>query len=228
MLMLDFDFIAPLSPNVISTLIVVGVLSIVFIAVGLIVDKMDPKKTPKGFLFVCVTIVDVFNNFIKEYLSGKKHNFFGPYLFTILVFLAFANTIALFGLKPPLANLGVAMSFTIMTFFALNIAAFKYTGIKGKLKSLIGPVAPIAPLMLPINLIGEISSPLTMGLRLFGNLMSGLVIGTMVYTALHWSFGVFAAIFVHAIFDIFFGLIQAFVFFMLSVVNISIAADATA
>lgn len=227
MTMLDFKLFAPLSPNVVSTLIVVGILSLVFIVIGLAVDRLDPKKTPKGFMFVCITVVDVFNRFLKEHLSGKKHRFFAPYLFTILVFLAFANTIALVGLKPPLANLGVAMSFTVMTFFALNIAEFKYTGITGKFKSLIGPVKPIAPLMLPINLIGEVSTPLTMGLRLFGNLMSGVVISTMVYTALHWSLGIMAGIFVHAVFDIFFGLIQAFVFFMLSVVNISIAADAT-
>jgi F-type H+-transporting ATPase subunit a len=66
-----------------------------------------------------------------------------------------------------------------------------------------------------------------MGMRLFGNLMSGMVISVMVYTALHWVFGIFAGIFVHAIFDIFFGLIQAFVFFMLSTVNLSMASDAS-
>lgn len=223
--MIEIKLFAPLSPNVVSTIIVVGVLSIIFVITGLRIDKQDPKEAPKGFLFLCVLAVDFFNDFIREHLSGNKYKIFGPYLFAILIFLSTANTIALIGLRPPLANLGVAMSFTVISFFAFNIAEFRFNGLKGKIKSLIGPVKPIAPLMLPINLIGEISTPLTMGLRLFGNLMSGAVIAAMVYTALHWSAGIFAGVFVHAVFDIFFGLIQAFVFFMLSVVNLSMAAD---
>ncbi len=80
--------------------------------------------------------------------------------------------------------------------------------------------------MLPINLIGEISTPFSMGLRLFVNVMGGTVIAAMVYTILHWTAGIFAGVLLHAVFDIFFGLIQAFVFFMLSTVSISMATDA--
>jgi F-type H+-transporting ATPase subunit a len=65
-----------------------------------------------------------------------------------------------------------------------------------------------------------------MGLRLFVNLMGGAVIAAMVYAALHWTLGIFAGLFLHAMFDIFFGLIQAFVFFMLTTVNIAMATDA--
>jgi F-type H+-transporting ATPase subunit a len=84
----------------------------------------------------------------------------------------------------------------------------------------------MAPIMLPINLIGEVSTPFTMGLRLFVNLLSGVVIATMVYSVLHWTVSIFAGLFLHAVFDIFFGLIQAFVFLMLSTINISLATDA--
>jgi F-type H+-transporting ATPase subunit a len=108
----------------------------------------------------------------------------------------------------------------------IKFAELRYQGLKKKLVGLLGYVKPMAPLMLPINLIGEISTPLTMGMRLFGNLMSGTVISVMVYTALHWFFGIFAGVAIHAVFDIFFGLIQAFVFFMLSTVNIAMASDA--
>ena len=80
--------------------------------------------------------------------------------------------------------------------------------------------------MIPINLIGEVSTPFSMGLRLFVNLMSGTVIAAMVYAALGWFGGLFAGILLHGVFDIFFGLIQAFVFFMLTTVNISMASEA--
>ncbi|MFW5888836.1 MAG: F0F1 ATP synthase subunit A [Bacillota bacterium] len=224
--MLDFTLYESLSPQVRSTLIIISVLAIVFIIVGIKVKKLDYKKTPKGFIFICIMIVDGFNRFIQQYISGNKFRFFGPYLFTIIVFLSLANSVALFGLTPPLSNLGVALTFTILTFFAIKVAELRFIGVKKKVLSLLGNVKPMAPIMLPINLIGEVSTPFSMGLRLFVNLLSGLVVASMVYAALHWTFGILAGVFVHIMFDIFFGLIQAFVFLMLSTINISMATEA--
>jgi F-type H+-transporting ATPase subunit a len=218
-----FEF---LSPQVFSTLIIVTFLAIVFIIVGLKVKKLDPNKTPKGFLLVCILLVEAFNKMVRSYINEKPYRFFAPYLFTIIVFLAFANTISLIGLTAPLSNLGVALSFSVMTFFILKVAELKYLGVLKKIDGLLGPVKPMAILMFPINLVGEISTPFSMGLRLFVNLMGGAVIATMVYAALHWTLGIIAGVLLHAVFDIFFGLIQAFVFFMLTTVNISMATDA--
>ncbi len=231
--MLDFKLIAPISPNVYSTLIIVAVLAIIFIIVGVKISKLDPAETPKGFLFLCITIVSFFQNFLKDYISGKRLDFFGPYLFTIIIFLALANTSALLGMTPPLANIGVALSFSIITFIMIKVAEFKFQGVKSKLSGLMGPVKPLAPLMIPINLIGEISTPFSMGLRLFVNLMSGVVISAMVFAVIGSAqsillqiglYGVFGVV-LHLMFDIFFGLIQAFVFFMLSTVNLSMASE---
>ncbi len=228
--MLDFKLTAPLSPSVISTLIIVSVLALIFIIVGIRVNKLDPAKTPKGLVLLSVLIVDFFTKFLSDYMTGKRLKFFGPYLFTIIIFLLFANTSSLFGLNPPLANIGIALSFSVMTFIMIKVAEFKYQGLKNKLSGLIGPVKPLAPIMIPINLIGEVSTPFSMGLRLFVNLMSGTVIAAMVYTGINavlgWVGSIFAGVLLHAVFDIFFGMIQAFVFFMLSTVNISMASEA--
>ncbi|HPD99919.1 MAG TPA: F0F1 ATP synthase subunit A [Bacillota bacterium] len=224
--MIELTYFENLSPQVISTLIVIGVLALVFILVGIKVKKLDPHKTPKGFILLCLLLVEMFNKLARGYVKEKPFRFFAPYLFTIIVFLALANTISLFGLTPPLSNLGVALSFSILTFIVIKIAEFKYIGVIKKIDGLLGPVKPIAFLMLPINLIGEISTPFSMGLRLFVNVMGGTVIAAMVYTILHWTAGIFAGVLLHAVFDIFFGLIQAFVFFMLSTVSISMATDA--
>jgi len=229
----DFTLFDPMSSAVRSTLIIFVVLSIFFIVVGAKIKKLDPKKTPKGFLFGCIMLVDGFNKFISEYMDKDKFKFFGAYLFTIIVFLATANTISLIGLTPPLSNLGVALAFTVMTFFAIKIAEFKFISVKKKVDNLLGEVKFMAPILFPINLIGEVSTPFTMGLRMFVNLLSGVVIATMVYSVLSFSLGflqglsgIFAGLFLHAVFDIFFGLIQAFVFLMLTTINISLATDA--
>ncbi|MBN2504457.1 MAG: F0F1 ATP synthase subunit A [Bacilli bacterium] len=225
--MLDFKLFGPLSPQVISTLIVVTVLSVFFIIVGGRIGKLKATETPKGIVFVTLMFVEQVIKLINEHLEGKKLKIFGPYLFSILIYLAVANTISLFGLRAPLSNAGVALAFSIITLFWLRFADIRFKGIKKKLHDVfIGYVWWMFPIMVPINLIGEVSTPLTMGIRLFGNLVSGTVISAMVYAALNFVAGIFAGVFLHAIFDIFFGLIQAFVFFMLSVVNISMATDA--
>lgn len=224
---MNVQLIAPLSPQVISTLIVVGVLSLIFIIVGIKVSKLSPSDTPKGLVFIVVMLVEGFQNLIRDYMPGKRFNLFGPYLFSILIYLMFANTIALFGLAAPLSNATVALSFSLMTFLILKFAELKFIGLKQKLKNVfVGHVWQLFPIMIPINLIGEVSTPLTMGIRLFGNLVSGAVISAMVYAAAGAVAGVFAGVFLHAVFDIFFGVVQAFVFFMLSMVNFSMASDA--
>jgi F-type H+-transporting ATPase subunit a len=221
----DFTLFDPLSSAARSTIIITAILAVFFIIVGGKIKKLDYKKTPKGFLFGCIMIVETFNNFLTQYIAKEKFQFFGAYLFTIIVFLATANTISLVGLTPPLSNLGIALSFTVMTFVAIKVAEFRFITLKQKMNNLIGEVKFMAPILMPINLIGEVSTPFTMGLRLFVNLLSGVVIATMVYSVLHWTFSIFAGLFLHAIFDIFFGLIQAFVFLMLSTINISLATD---
>ncbi|MBI9009865.1 MAG: F0F1 ATP synthase subunit A [Tenericutes bacterium] len=224
---MQFDLIGPISPAVFSTLVIIAILSVIFIIAGLWVKKLDPAKTPKGFMFIMITIVDFFNKFLGGYIPDKKRfSFFAPYLFTIIIFLAVANVSSLFGLTAPLSNIGVAMSFSIMTFIMLRITEFKFISIKDKLNSLIGPVKVLAPIMIPINLIGEFSTPFSMGLRLFVNLLSGAIIASIVYGLLGWFGGLFAGVLLHAVFDIFFGLVQAFVFFMLSTVSLSMASEA--
>lgn len=223
---MNFRFDDLLSSSVRSTILITILLSVFFIVVGMKIKKLDPKKTPKGFLFGCIMMVETFNKFISEYMDKEKFKFFGPYLFTVAIFLVVGNTSSLIGITPPLSNLGVALSFSVMTFIIIKIAEFRFISMKQKMNGLLGDVKFLSPLMLPINLIGEISTPFTMGLRLFVNLLSGVVIATMVFSVVGWIGGIFAGLFLHAIFDIFFGLVQAFVFLMLSTINISLAVDA--
>ena len=226
--MIELNYDNPFTGQLFSSLLVILILSIVFIIIGKKVEKLDPHETPKGFVFLCITIVEIFINFVKENLPGKRLQVFGPYLFSIIVFLGIGNTISLFGLAPPFSNLGMAMTLSVMTFFLLQFAEFKFQGVKAKFSNLLGAWKPLFILLLPMNIISEFSKPTTMGLRLFVNLFSGTIISIMVYSALNFFFGVIAGIALHGVFDIFFGLIQAFVFFMLSLINISMASSTEA
>lgn len=229
------EFYTDLAPGVKSSLIITTVLIIVLSLIGLRVKKLQAGDVPTGITLIAVIFVETVNNMV-ESVYKEKWRPYAPLLLTILMFLLFANTIALFGLTAPLSNIMVAMSFSVFAFLSIQIVGYTVTNPFKRAKSMLNP----------LNLIGEISTPLAMGLRLFGNLLSGSIIGLIIFRGSYELamfvfesidivvldsalFVVFQAIglgvgaFIHAIFDIFFGAIQAYVYFMLFSIFMSIA-----
>ena len=85
----------------------------------------------------------------------------------------------------------------------------------GKLKSLFEPIF----LFFPVNVISEISTPISMSLRLFGNMISGTLMMALIYGLLK-VFAIGWPAFLHAYLDVFAGALQAYVFVMLTMVFI--------
>lgn len=92
------------------------------------------------------------------------------------------------------------------------MASIKTNGVTGYFKGLMEPT----PVMLPMNIIGELAKPTNISMRLFGNNFAGMVIIGLIYMAAPW----FIPVPLHLYFDLFGGLVQAFVFTMLTLVYI--------
>lgn len=215
------DFYVNLSPNLKASLIITLFLIVSVILIGKRVERLKPTDKPGKFLFVIVMLVDMLNNQIKDFY-GKNWKTFAPLLIAVLLYLALANTSSLVGLANPLANVGVALSFSIFAFLTIQISGLMVRKPWNRLKDLSSPT----PLLLPLNLISEISTPLAMGLRLFGNLLSGSVMAVVVFNLLNTVFaGIATTLVLHPIFNLGFGLIQAFVFYMLLTIFLSMAIE---
>jgi F-type H+-transporting ATPase subunit a len=154
-------------------------------------------------------------------LFKKYWRQFTPYMLTVLLYLLFANTVSLFGLITPLSNISVALGFSLLAFGTIQISALIIKRPIQRIKDLLDPI----PLFLPINLIGEMSTPFAMGIRLFGNLLSGSVIAIIIYQMTKWFGIIFGAFLLHPVFSIFFGVIQAYVYFMLFSIFLSLAVE---
>jgi len=91
----------------------------------------------------------------------------------------------------------------------------------GHIKALFEPM----PLLFPINLIGELATPISLGFRLFGNVIGGTIIMGLLYAALPklLQFG-FPSV-LHLYFDVFSGALQTFIFVMLSMTFVSGAIE---
>ena len=188
------------------------------------VAKLQLNEVPTGFTLVLVTLVEMINNNQRDFF--KKHwRRFTPLLFTIFLYLSLANTASLVGLTAPLSNFAVAIGFSLFAFLSIQISALIIKKPRNRMKDLMDPHWAFRP----INLIGEVSTPFAMGLRLFGNLISGSVIALFIYAVLQemgiWWLGIVFGPFLHAIFDIFFGVVQAYVYYMLLSIFLSSAVE---
>ena len=196
------------------------------IIVGIKLNKHDSNKPPKGILLLAEMLVTFTNNICKEAL-GSRWKKFAPYVLFEGMFLLVANLSGLLGLTPPTANICVPIALGIVTGVIMHISSIKYNGIKAYLKGFLDPI----PIMLPINIFSELVTPISMGLRLFGNIFSGTVVMTLIYYVLGqiWLWIVpagyiitpFITPILHAIFDVFLGLIQVYVFMLLTVIFIA-------
>ena len=224
----NFTFtFSDLSVNLKHSLLVIFMVMVLSIIIGRKVSRLKPTDRPKRLTFLVIMGVDTLNQFIKGFY-GKYWRRYAPLLLAVFLYLIFANTASLFGLATPLSNVNIALSFSLLAFLTIQISALLIRKPWNRIKDLSSPSA----ILLPINLFGEFSTPLAMGLRLFGNLLSGAVIAVLIYSlfggaGLLGSIGsVIATVFLlHPIFNVFFGVIQAFVYFMLLTIFLSMAIE---
>ena len=173
------------------------------------------KLVPQGFQNAIEMIVELIDNMVKGTLGDNAIRF-RNYIGTIFVFILFANLSGLIGLRAPTADYGVTLPLGVFTFIIIQFQGFKNNGINNFL-DLFKPT----PLLFPINIIGEITTPITLSLRLFANLLSGVIIMGLWYGMIPLVFRLGLPTFLHAYCDLFSGCIQAYVFSMLTMVYVS-------
>lgn len=200
----------------IALLIIMLTLIIFALAARRAIKKADPDKVPGTFLNIVEYLVQTVDNLTRTNM-GSKHGYkFANYIGTIFAFILVSNISGLFGLRPPTADYGVTLALGLMTFVLIHYNGFKYQK-AGHITGLFKPI----PLLFPINLIGEIATPLSLSLRLFGNVLSGTVLLGLVYGLLPKILLMFWPAALHFYFDLFSGAIQTYVFCMLTMTFIS-------
>lgn len=189
------------------------------------------KREASGVQLVVEQVVKVINNLTKQNM-GEKNAGFAPFVGTLLLLIGLSNIAGLFGLRPPTADLNTTMCLSITTFVLTQLFGIKSKGIGGYSKGFLEPI----PLLLPLNIIGELANPVSLGFRLFGNITAGVIIMTLLYGALGSFTELLLGLTVpllqagvpsvlHIYFDLFAGLLQSFIFTMLTMVFISGAME---
>lgn len=203
----------PVTSTITNTWIVMFVLillSIIFVR--------NFKTVPRGAQLIIEMIVGFVNNFVKGII---KHDWkeFAPFIGTIGLYLAVANTMGLFGFKPPTKDLNVTVALAIMVMIVVIGAGIRHKKLTGWLRHFKEPL----PIMLPMNLLELLIRPLSLSMRLFGNILGGFVVMELLYQVNFLSIGLPAALSLY--FDVFDGLIQMAVFVFLTTLYINEAIE---
>jgi F-type H+-transporting ATPase subunit a len=176
-------------------------------------------------------LVEKADGLVKSNMDEHFRNF-GPFITAILALSAFSSLISLLGLYPPTSDVNIVGGWAIVVFVLITY----YKAICGPvqyIKSFCDPV-----LLAPLNIISEVATPISMAFRHYGNVLSGAVISVLVATGLQglskmiFSFlpgflgnipflqiGLPAILSIY--FDVFSGLLQAYIFAMLTMLYIS-------
>lgn len=205
--------------TIVNSWIIVIILSIFAIVVNKKLKEADIDKKPSKFLNVIELLVEGVESFVKSSM-GAKNMKFAPYIGTLALYLLIANLFGLIGFVPPTSDYNVPFTLAIITFVMTQYYGLKSKGLGGYVKGFFEPV----PFLFPLNIIGELANPVSLSFRLFGNILSGVIIMGLLYSALGFFAPIVAPVF-HAYFDVFAGVIQTFIFTMLTMVFVSMAMD---
>ncbi len=218
-----------------SWLILITILGFcLFITHGLKEDKRDWRQMAAEW------IVEKLDDLVHNSMEDVFHATYAPFIGTILAISACSSLMSLFGVFPPTADVNVIAGWSILVFILITKNKLK-AGVGNYAKGFLEPI----PVMLPMNILSEFATPISMTFRHFGNVMSGTVIATLIAWALQnlsamvlgWLPGFlgdipFLQVGIPAIlsvyFDVFSGCIQAYIFAMLTMLNVSGAYPADA
>ena len=142
-----------------------------------------------------------------------------PFVSAIFLYVLFSNWLSIIPYTTsPTQDLNVTLGLALMVFVVSQVLSVRSKGWKKYLRGFADPI----PVMLPMNVLGELAKPLSHAFRLFGNILAGTILITVVMVK-------FAPIVVPPVltlvFGMFFGGIQAFVFAMLAVAYINVAVE---
>ncbi len=194
-------------PHVIYSWVVMAIL-IIFGAMAAKGVSIIPGKAQNFFEITVAGIED----FMVD-ITGEEGRWLFPIVATVFIYIFLGNLIGLIpGFFPPTASLNTTLSCALVVVIFTHVIGIKYHG-ANYIKHFLGPVWWMVPIIFPIELIGHLARILSLSFRLFGNMMGHELVLAILF-ALAGAF--FAPLPIMAL-GIFVALVQAFVFFLLSI-----------
>ena len=199
-----------------DSVIVTLFISILLLVLGLVLTSGFRVENPSRRQLAVESFVLWLQKFYEGPLSPKGKRY-APYMMTIACYVALANIFYVFGIKPPTKDLTVTAALAVMSIVLVQMAGIQTKGVKGWLHSFLEPM----PAMLPMNIMELFIKPVSLCMRLFGNVLGAFIIMCMIEGLVRIIVPVPFSLY----FDFFDGLIQVYVFTLLTSMYIAEAVE---
>jgi F-type H+-transporting ATPase subunit a len=200
--------------TILATLVAGGIV----VGLGLWMRKRITARKPNGVQLLWETITDQVERQVESTLGIRTAPFVVPMAIALFTFILLANWLAIIPtghhpeyLPPPASDVNLTYALALVVIITMHVTGVRRKGFKGYYGHLSKPYW----FMTPINVVEELTKPVTLALRLFGNIFSGVIMVSLI--ALFPAFILWAPNVIWKLFDLFIGLIQAFIFALLTV-----------
>jgi F-type H+-transporting ATPase subunit a len=200
-----------LNLTIVTTWVVMGVM---VMGAKLVTRNIEHKVQISRWQSLLEVIVVSLRDQIGEVGLRQPEKYLG-FLGTLFLFIALSNFCTIFpGYDPPTGSLSTTAAFALSVFVAVPLYGIAESGLGAYLRSYTKPTA----IMLPFNIISELSRTLAMAIRLFGNIMSGTMILAILLIITPFIFPI-----VMTLLGLLTGMVQAYIFSILATVYIAAA-----
>jgi F-type H+-transporting ATPase subunit a len=191
------------------------VMALLVIGSWAVTSRLSAEETVSRWQAALEVIVSTIRDQIAEVGADDPGRYL-PFIGTLFLFIATANILSVVpGYQPPTGSLSTTLALAICVLIAVPLFSIGKSGITGYLRGYIQPT----PLMLPFNIVSEVSRTIALAVRLYGNVMSGTVIVGILISVAPFFFPV-----VMQVLGLLTGLIQAYIFAILAMVYIGSAS----
>jgi F-type H+-transporting ATPase subunit a len=191
-----------------------GLMFLLALGSKLITRHLSTDLTRSRWQNLLEIVVTAIEKQIEEVGLRHPEKYLG-FLGTLFLFVAVSSLCTIIpGYEPPTASLSTTAALALCVFVAVPLFGIEDQGLRGYLKSYVEPTA----IMLPFNLISELSRTLALAVRLFGNMMSGAMIIGILLTITPFIFPVLMTAL-----GLLTGMVQAYIFTILAAVYIAAA-----
>ncbi len=202
-----------------ATIVITWVLMLVMVAgAWLITRHLSSGVHTSRWQNMLEAIVSAINQQIRE-IGIERPKKYISFIGTLFLFIAFAALCTIIpGYEPPTGSLSTTAALAISVFVAVPLFGIEEKGFRGYLRSYLEPNF----IMLPFNIISEITRTLALAIRLFGNMMSGAMILSILLVISPFIFPILMTLL-----GLLVGMVQAYIFGILATVFIAAATQAS-
>ena len=200
------------------------VIGLGFWARAKLTEKTD-DHVPTKIQLVWETVVNQVNTQVEENL-GRVHPYVVPLATALFFFILTANWLEVIPtelnekthlLPSPTADTNLTYAMALLVMVSVWVYGIRQKGVKGYFKHFVEPF----PVLLPLNILEELIKPLTLALRLFGNIFAGGIMLALI--GMIPLYAMWAPNILWKAFDMIIGVIQAFIFALLTVLYFAMA-----